>query len=90
VTAVTIPGNPLQSFDISWDNPDRGEYYLGDRSNKGVDIISTKTLTFERTIGGFVGQVFNAAGTAIDNAHSGPDGVTRTAAGSMPATTTAR
>jgi hypothetical protein len=27
LTAVQIPGNPLRSFDISWVNPDRAEYY---------------------------------------------------------------
>jgi len=75
VTAVTIPGNPLQSFDISWTDPNRAEYYLADRSNKGIDIIDTNTLTFKRTIGGFVGQVFNATGTKINNDVSGPDGV---------------
>ncbi|MGB8104187.1 MAG: hypothetical protein WCF47_07905, partial [Pseudolabrys sp.] len=37
LTAVTIiPGNPLRSFDISWVNPDRAEYYLADRSNAGI------------------------------------------------------
>jgi hypothetical protein len=76
LTAVTIPGNPLRSFDISWADADRAEYYLGDRSNAGVDIIDTKTLSFKRTIGGFIGIVLNAAGTAVDNNHSGPDGVT--------------
>jgi hypothetical protein len=75
-TAVLIPGNPLQSFDISWVNPDRAEYYLGDRANAGISIINTDTLKFKRTIPGFVGIVFNATNTAIDNAHSGPDGVT--------------
>ena len=76
LTAVQIPGNPLLSFDISWVNPDRAEYYLGDRSNAGVDVIDTRSLTFKRTIGGFVGVVLNGAGTAVDNNHSGPDGVT--------------
>src|SRR5215472_564001 len=76
VKAVAITGNPLRSFDISWVNPQRAEYYLGDRSNSGVDIIDTRSLTFRRTIGGFVGVVLNAAGTAVDNNHSGPDGVT--------------
>src|SRR5215831_3219993 len=75
LTAVQIPGNPLRSFDISWVNPQRAEYYLGDRSNSGVDIIDTRSLTFRRTIGGFVGVVLNAAGN-VDNNHSGPDGVT--------------
>jgi hypothetical protein len=75
VTGIFIPGNPLRSFDISWVNPDRGEYYLGDRSNSGIDIIDTHSLKWKRTIGGFVGIVLNGAG-AVDNNHSGPDGVT--------------
>jgi hypothetical protein len=75
VTAIAIPGNPLQSFDISWVNPDRAEYYLADRANKGVDIIDTAHKTFKKTIGGFVGIKLNTAGTAVNNNTSGPDGV---------------
>jgi hypothetical protein len=75
VTAITIPGNPLTSFDISWVNPNRAEYYLSDRSNSGIDIIDTTHLKFKRTIGGFVGIKLNKTGTAVDNNHSGPDGV---------------
>jgi hypothetical protein len=74
LTAVQIPGNPLRSFDISWADPDRAEYYLGDRSNAGIDIIDTKSNTFKRTIGGFVGIKLLGSG-AVDNNHSGPDGV---------------
>jgi len=74
-TAILIPGNPLQSFDISWVDADRAEYYLADRANKGIDIIDTEHDTFKRRIGGFVGIVFNETMTAIDNNHSGPDGV---------------
>ena len=73
--AILIPGKPLQSFDISWVNLDRKEYYLADRANAGIDIIDTDALEFQRTIPGFVGIKFNAAHTAIDNNHSGPDGV---------------
>jgi hypothetical protein len=77
VTAVAIPGNPIRSFDISWVNPDRAEYYLGDRSNTGIDIIDTRTLKFKRTIGGFVGiKLLGGPASAVDNNHSGPDGVT--------------
>ena len=82
LTAVAIPAaqanktGGLQSFDISWVDPNRAEYYLGDRANAGVTIVDTKKLTFIRTIGGFKGVVLNAAGTAVDNNHSGPDGVT--------------
>src|SRR5256885_10250427 len=46
LTAVLIPGNPLRSYDISWVNPDRAEYYLADRSNAGIDIIDTRHNTF--------------------------------------------
>src|SRR5258708_33992080 len=75
VTAITIPGNPLMSFDISWVNPKRAEFYLADRSNKGITIIDTQHLKFKRTIPGFKGVVLNKTGTAVDNNHSGPDGV---------------
>jgi hypothetical protein len=71
-----IPGNPLRSFDISWVDPNRDEYYLGDRSNSGIDVIDTKTLKWKRTIIGFVGIVLNSSGTAVNNNKSGPDGVT--------------
>ena len=75
LTAVQIPGKPLQSYDISWVNPDRAEYYLADRSNAGINVINTRNLTFKRTIPGFVGAKFNATG-AVNNNISGPDGVT--------------
>jgi len=79
LTAVAIPGNPLRSFDISWVNPHRAEYYLGDRSNAGIDVIDTRTLMFKRTIGGFVGVILSNPGKpneAVNNNVSGPDGVT--------------
>ena len=50
VTGIFIPGNPLRSFDISWVNPDRGEYSLGDRSNSGIDVIDTHSLKWKRTV----------------------------------------
>ena len=43
LTAVQIPGNPLRSYDISWVNPHRAEYYLADRSNASIDIMFTGT-----------------------------------------------
>src|SRR6266850_795799 len=77
LTAVQIPGKPLRSYDISWVNPHRAEFYLADRSNAGIDIIDTRHLTFKRTLGKglFVGVKLNAAGTAVNNDISGPDGV---------------
>jgi len=75
LTAVQIPGNPLRSYDISWVDPHRAEYYLADRSNAAIDIIDTHHLTFKRSLGGFVGVKLNSAGTAVNNDISGPDGV---------------
>src|SRR5579864_9099308 len=75
LTAVLIPGNPLRSFDISWVNPDRAEYYLADRSNAGIDIIDTSNNKYKRRLPGFVGVVLNASKTAVNNNVSGPDGV---------------
>src|SRR5215471_9077049 len=69
LTAIQIPGNPLRSFDISWVDQARGKYFLADRSNAGIDVISTYDLTFRRTITGgaasclgckFTGQVCTA------------------------------
>jgi len=76
VAAIQLP-KPLQSYDISWVNPQRAEYYLADRSNNAIDIIDTEQLTFKRSLGQglFKGLKFNGAGTAADNAHSGPNGV---------------
>lgn len=78
LTAIPIPGTQLKSFDISFVNPERAEYYLGDRSTKGVDVIDTAGLKFVRTAGldkPFRGIVLNGAGTAVNNAASGPAGV---------------
>lgn len=75
LTAVQIPGNALRSFDISWVDPARAEYYLGDRSNAGIDIVDTQALVFKRRLPGFVGIKLLPSG-AVDNNHSGPDGVT--------------
>ena len=78
LTAIPIPGIQLKSFDISFVNPDRAEYYLADRASKGVDIIDTRHLQFKRTAGldkPFQGIVLNTAGTAVNNAASGPAGV---------------
>src|SRR2546421_2166785 len=81
LTAVIIPGKPLQSYDISWVNPYRAEYYLADRSNASIDIIDTHHRTFKRFLGTglFVGVVLNPPNSqgvvTINNDKSGPDGV---------------
>jgi hypothetical protein len=76
LTAVQIPGNPIRSFDISWVNPNRSEYYFGDRSNAGIEVISTATNVWTRRLMGFVGIVLNPMTGAVNNTVSGPNGVT--------------
>src|SRR6266849_9257880 len=44
--AVTIPGAPLKSWDISFVDPQLGQFFLGDRTHKAVDVIDTGTNTF--------------------------------------------
>jgi hypothetical protein len=74
VTAIAIPGNPLRSFDISFVNPDRAQFYFADRSNAAIQVIHTGSLTWQRSLGGFVGIRLNTNGT-VNNNISGPDGV---------------
>jgi hypothetical protein len=77
LTAVQIPGNPLRSFDISWSNPFLNQYYFGDRSNAGIEVINTASNRFTLRLTGFVGIVLNPPPTmTVNNAKSGPDGVT--------------
>jgi hypothetical protein len=81
LTAVQIPGAALRSFDISWVNPSVNQYYLGDRSNAGIDVVNTASNTFALRLGGFVGIVLNpppanGGPQTVNNAKSGPDGVT--------------
>jgi hypothetical protein len=75
-TAVQLPPGsaPMRSFDISWVNPHRAEYYLAERSNAAIVIIDTHSLTFKRFLTGFVGIKNNPNGS-VNNNISGPDGV---------------
>ena len=51
------------------------QYYLGDRSNAGIDVVNTVSNAFTLRLTGFVGIVLNGTG-GVNNAKSGPDGVT--------------
>ncbi len=76
LTAVELPEGsaPMRSFDISWVNPHRAEYYLAERSNAAIVVIDTDSLKFKRFLTGFVG-IKNRANGAVNNDISGPDGV---------------
>src|SRR5712671_1523745 len=41
---VPVPGGPMYSFDISFVDPATQTYYLADRSNKAVDVLTAETF----------------------------------------------
>lgn len=70
------PGGALISFDIGFFDPASRNYYLADRSNASVDIISGTTLKV-------VGQAQGFTGQAATTSRSGPDGVVTATSGGM-------
>jgi hypothetical protein len=68
-TVVSVPGK-ITSFDISYVDTALNWYILGDRTNKGVQVINTNTNTLVMTAG--QGLFTGATG---NNDTSGPDGV---------------
>jgi DNA-binding beta-propeller fold protein YncE len=56
VGTITVPGAPLESFDIGFVDPQTNQYFLADRSNKSVDVIDAKTDKYMTRIIGFVGD----------------------------------
>ena len=69
-TAVSIPGAKITSFDISFVDTALNLYILGDRTNKGVEVIDTNANAFVMTAGAGL-----FAGATGNNNTSGPDGV---------------
>jgi hypothetical protein len=67
-STVNIPGAPLHSFDISYVDPLLQAYFLADRSNKSVDVISASSHKVTHQFTGFVGFTGN-------NNTSGPNGL---------------
>ncbi len=75
IGTISIPGEPLNSFDISFIDQASGLYFLADRSNKGVDIVDTKKGAWIGRVSGMVGPVMKKDGTCCNNDSSGPNGV---------------
>src|ERR1700688_3409939 len=75
IGTISIPGEPLNSFDISWIDQASGLYFLADRSNKGIDIVDTKKGTYVGRVAGMVGPIMKKDGTCCNNDKSGPNGV---------------
>ena len=68
VGKIAVPGNPLASYDISSIDPRLGLYFLTDRSNNALDVVSINDRRVIGQVGGFVGP---AGG---NNNLAGPDG----------------
>jgi DNA-binding beta-propeller fold protein YncE len=67
VGTIAIPGEPLDSFDISFVDQLTNRYYLADRTNKSIDVFDTKTDTYVGRVPGFTG--------ARPGGMAGPNGV---------------
>ena len=66
---VTLPnGQKIVAFDISWFDSGLNRYYLADRTNKAVDVVTPPSTTVDQFTPGFVGALSS-------NDISGPDGV---------------
>jgi DNA-binding beta-propeller fold protein YncE len=75
IGTISIPGAPLNSFDISFIDHASGLYFLADRSNKGIDIVDTKKGAWIGRVEGMVGPIMKKDGTCCNNDASGPNGV---------------
>src|SRR5579875_3591274 len=69
--AISLPnGQKVTSFDISYDDPALGLYFLADRTNKAVDVVDVQTnQVVEQLTANFAGIV----GSNFDQA--GPNGI---------------
>src|SRR5258708_15907838 len=68
ISTISVTGNPLRGFDISWVDEATETYYLADRSNKAVDIFDAEHGTFITRVGGF-------RGATASNDFARPNGV---------------
>jgi len=75
--AITVPGNPLVSVAKGWTDEENRVYLVDDQSNKGVDIIDTRSYTYAGRVNGFVGVATYGAGTATANGQ-GPNSLVPT------------
>ncbi len=77
--AVTIPtnafGGALRSWDISFVDPTLGQFFLGDRTHKQVDVVDTGTNTFVTGIGaGLFAGVISPCPNRLGPGHPNPGG----------------
>jgi hypothetical protein len=74
VRAISVPGNPITSADISWADPGTERYYFADRSNAAVEIIDAEKDEWVTRVHGFAGPLTSGGGTSTTNG-PGPNGV---------------
>jgi hypothetical protein len=67
LTTVTVPGNLLAGFDISWVDSAGDRFYLADRTTGAVDVVDAEHDRYLYSIHGFVGSK--------GSGKSGPDGI---------------
>jgi DNA-binding beta-propeller fold protein YncE len=73
IATISNPAGPIDEFDIGFVDQKTHRYYLGDRSNKSVDVFDATADKFIGSVGGFAGAVVKDG--KVDNDRSGPDGV---------------
>src|SRR5579859_576118 len=73
IGTISIPGEKLTSWDISFVDQASQRYFLADQSNRAVDIFDTKENRYVGRVGGFIGAVIENGKPNHDK--SGPDGV---------------
>jgi hypothetical protein len=73
IGTLTVPGETLTNFDISFIDHTSQRYYFADRNNKSIDIFDVKTDKFVDRVSGFTGVTMKNGNP--NNATSGPDGV---------------
>src|SRR5579863_996339 len=72
VGQLTIPGDTISSFDISYVDDDLGIYLLADRTNKAIDVVD---VAGNQVIGQLASPTAPFQGFTGNNNTSGPDGV---------------
>lgn len=79
VSSINTTSGAMYSFDISYVDPSTGTYYLADRSNKAVDVLTAETIVTQLAptapfapFAGFVPCAIQPAGA---NDCAGPNGV---------------
>jgi hypothetical protein len=74
IGSISIPGEKLTSWDISFVDQASQRYFLADHSNQGVDVFDTKGNKYLGRIAGFAGRVIENG--KWNRTKSGPNGVT--------------